>query len=170
MIRSKLGRLPLPLALVAVAAALPLSAAADDNKFKAEITGYQEIPTLSTPAHGRFKARYDKATATLTYELSYDDIDPTQAHIHLGARAFSGGISIFLCTNLGNGSAGTPLCPPGPATVTGTRQAADVVGPTAQGIAAGELDEVIEAMREGATYVNLHTVAFPGGEARGQVK
>jgi hypothetical protein len=29
---------------------------------------------------------------------------------------------------------------------------------------------VIEAMREGATYVNLHTVAFPGGEARGQVK
>ena len=27
----------------------------------------------------------------------------TQAHIHFGAEAQTGGISVFLCTNLGNG-------------------------------------------------------------------
>ncbi len=170
MNRSEFRRLATPLALVAAVVALPLSAAAHDHKFKADLDGYQEVPSLSTPAHGRFKATYDKGSATLSYELSYDDIDPTQAHIHFGQRATSGGISLFLCSNLGNGPAGTPPCPPGPATVNGSLQAVDVVGPAAQGIAVGELDEVLDAMREGAAYVNLHTLAVPGGEARGQIK
>ena len=171
MIRTAIGRLSSPLALLAAVAAMPLSAAAHDNTFKAQLDGYQEVPaSLSTPAHGRFRATYDKGSATLSYELSYDDIDPTQAHIHLGQRGTNGGISLFLCSNLPNPPAGTPPCPPGPATVSGSLQAADVIGPAGQGIAPGELDEVLDAMREGAAYVNMHTVAFPGGEARGQVK
>ena len=171
MNRSAFRRLATPLALFAAVAALPLSAAAHDHKFKARLDGYQEVPSsLSTPAQGRFKANYDKRSATLSYELSYDDIDPTQAHIHFGQRATNGGISLFLCTNLGNGPAGTPACPPGPATVSGSLQAGDVVGPAGQGIAAGELDEVLDAMRAGAAYVNMHTVAVPAGEARGQIE
>ncbi|MFD1827627.1 MULTISPECIES: hypothetical protein [Mumia] len=41
---------------------------------------------------------------------------------------------MFLCTNLGNGPAGTQTCPQ-EGTVTGTIVAADVVGPASQGIA-----------------------------------
>jgi len=43
---------------------------------------------------------------------------------------------IFLCSNLGNGPAGTQACPAGTATITGTIHDSDVVaGAGAQGVA-----------------------------------
>lgn len=53
--------------------------------------------------------------------------------------------------------------------MTGTIVPANVIGPAGQGIAAGEFGELVEAIRQGATYANVHTVAFPGGEIRGQI-
>ena len=56
------------------------------------------------------------------------------------------------------------------ATVEGTRTAADMFGgATAQGIAPGEFDELVRALRAGATYANVHTTGRPGGEIRGQL-
>src|SRR5262245_66659869 len=59
------------------------------------LTGYQEIPTLSTPATGEFKARINHDGTAIEYELSYDIGEPDttinrvlQGHIHLGAKAF----------------------------------------------------------------------------------
>ena len=52
----------------------------------------------------------------------------------------------------------------------GTVASDNVIGPAGQGIAAGEFDEMIRAIRSGATYVNVHSNAFPGGELRGQVR
>lgn len=54
------------------------------------------------------------------------------AHIHLGARATTGGVSAFLC------GGGKPSCPPTGGTVTGTITRADVIGPASQGIEPGE--------------------------------
>ena len=34
-----------------------------------------------------------------------------QAHIHFGGPRQSGGISVYLCTNLPGGPAGTQACP-----------------------------------------------------------
>jgi hypothetical protein len=77
---------------------------------------------------------------------------------------------VFLCTNLGNGPEGTPPCPAAPATVTGTITPDQVTGlAAAQGIEAGEFDEVVKAIRAGKTYVNVHSVKWPGGEIRGQI-
>jgi hypothetical protein len=136
------------------------------------LTGYEETPlALSTPGNGKFRARV--TDAGITYSLSYGDI-PTpvlQAHIHFGATGQTGGVSVFLCTNLGNGPAGTPLCPPGPATVTGMVAPTGVVaGAAAQGIAAGEYAELVDAINAGAAYVNVHSQAFPGGEIRAQIE
>ena len=47
---------------------------------------------------------------------------------------------------------------------------AELVGPAGQGIAAGEFDELIRAIKSRSTYVNVHSDAFPGGEIRGQIK
>jgi hypothetical protein len=46
---------------------------------------------------------------------------------------------------------------------------ADVVAVPAQGIAAGDLAEVIRAIRVGKGYANVHTTTYPGGEVRGQI-
>ena len=51
-------------------------------------------------------------------------------------------------------------------TVTG----ADVIGPAGRGIAPGEFDELIRAMRNGATYVNAHTETYRPGEIRGNIR
>jgi len=142
-------------------------------KVKESLTGLEETPlALSTAGSGQFKAKISKDGSQIEYELSYADLegDVTQAHIHFGAIGQSGGISIFLCTNLGNGPAGTQECPAAPATITGTIDAADVIGPAAQGIAAGQLEEVLAALKDGATYVNVHSTLYPGGEIRAQIR
>jgi hypothetical protein len=149
----------------------------DRSRFDASLSGYEETPTLSTSGNGFFKASINRGADEIRYTLSYRgpfDANPaggkvTQAHIHLGAPAIAGGISAFLCTNLGNGPAGTPGCPPDGGTVSGTITPAEIVGPAAQGIQPGEFAELVRALRAGAAYANIHTTTFPAGEIRGQI-
>lgn len=138
--------------------------------FKASLDGYAEVPAVSTTATGT--ARVLVQGDTLTYTLEYAGLEGgvQQAHIHLGQSDVNGGISAFLCTNLGNGPTGTQACPPAPATVSGTIGPGDVVGPADQGIDAGEIDELVRALEAGVTYVNVHSDLFPGGEIRGQLR
>jgi hypothetical protein len=138
--------------------------------FFAELTGYEEVPPVSTTGHGWFAASV--RGGSIVYRLHYADLSSPamQAHIHFGQKAVNGGVSAFLCSNLPGAPAGTPACPPAPATVSGTITADDVVGPGAQGIAPGELDELIAAIQAGVAYANVHTDLFPAGEIRGQVR
>jgi CHRD domain len=139
----------------------------------ADPNGFDEVPTLSSPARADFRARLNKEETEIAFSLKYAGFTTpvAQAHIHFGRTAINGGIMVFLCSNLGNGPAGTPACPATEGTVTGTLTAAGMVGGAAgQGIAAGEFAEMVDAIRAGATYVNIHTQQFPGGEIRDQVK
>jgi hypothetical protein len=142
------------------------------------MTGYQETSTgtpagLSTDGTGTFDAKIANDDQSISYELTYSGLSSnvTQAHIHFGNRFTSGGISLFLCTNLGNGPAGTPACPAGGGTVTGTLVPASVVGPAAQGIPAGAAGwpKILAAIRAGVAYANVHTANFPAGEIRTQL-
>jgi hypothetical protein len=144
---------------------------------KEVLTGYEEVPSVSTGASGEFTARIRK-DSTIDWQLSYSDLEGSvlQSHIHLGQPGVNGGISVFLCTNLGNGPAGTQPCPAPPATISGTIAVADVspniaatAGARTQGLNTGEIDELIAAMRAGATYVNVHSSTWQGGEIRSQI-
>jgi CHRD domain len=142
------------------------------SEVREHLSGFAETPlALSTPADGQFRAEIDSRAQKITWRLSYSDFATTvqQAHVHFGSPSQSGGISFFLCTNLGNGPAGTQPCPASPASISGTIRPADITGPMAQGIAPGEFDEVVAAIRAGATYVNVHSMAFPPGEIRAQL-
>jgi len=136
-----------------------------------KLSGYQETPAISTAGTGTFSATIDDKAHTISYVLKYSGLSSaaTQSHIHFGNRFSAQGISAFLCTNLGNGPAGTPACPAGGGTVTGTITAAQVVGPAPQGIAPGDFDALVRAIRAGVAYANVHTVNFPAGEIRAQI-
>jgi hypothetical protein len=53
--------------------------------------------------------------------------------------------------------------------VSGTIGAVDVLPSPTQQLAAGEILELVAALRGGVAYTNVHTVASPGGEIRGQI-
>ena len=160
------------IALVALAGGFVFASAhAEDKAFKAVLVGTQEVPAVSTTAHGGFALQLSPDGAALHYQLAYDGLegDVTQAHIHVGQKDVNGGISAFLCSNLGNGPAGTQPCPAPPASISGIITAAEVVGPAAQGVAAGEFDELVRAIRRGVAYANVHSSKYPGGEVRSQI-
>ena len=155
----------------AAVAAAPLPAAGH-GELQARLDGYQEVPALSSTAAGRFKASVDRRNQVIAYVLSYDALEGAvqQAHIHVGQRGVSGGITVFLCTNLGNSAVPVPSCPPPPATISGTIVPGDIVGPAAQGIEPGAFSELVNAIDEDVAYVNVHTTKWPGGEIRGQTR
>ena len=143
------------------------------TRITANLQSETEVPSISSPAHGRFEAEIDDDS--VEYQLSFEDLQGvvTQSHIHIAQPNVNGGIMVWLCnttTNPGPATFKGPACPAAPGgTVTGIIQAADVLAVTPQGIAAGEFDEFVAALKKELAYVNVHSSLFPGGEIRGQV-
>jgi CHRD domain-containing protein len=108
----------------------------------------------------------------LTYTETFGGLTSpvTQSHIHFAERGVPGSIFVFLCSNLGNGPAGTQACPADGGTITGTVTAANVLSVPGQNITAGEFAELLRILRSGDAYVNVHTTRFPAGEIRGQLR
>jgi hypothetical protein len=140
---------------------------------RAELHGFEEPPAVSSTGSGEFRARINHDGTSFEYELSFEDLegDVTQAHIHVAQKGVNGGISVWLCgTTDFPGPAGTPSCGgPRSGSVNRMVTADDVIGPAGQGVAAGEFEELLTAMRAGVTYANVHSTRNPGGEIRGQI-
>jgi CHRD domain len=151
-----------------------LSTAADS--FGARLRGTEETPVpIATAGQGFFLAVPNASQTQLDYTLVYFSLGSsvTQAHIHFGPPGISGGIVLFLCTNLTPpaGVPTPPACPNGGGvnSVSGTLTAANVIAQSGQGIVAGAagFEDVIDAMRGLTSYANVHTTTYPGGEIRG---
>ncbi|HEY3180484.1 MAG TPA: CHRD domain-containing protein [Casimicrobiaceae bacterium] len=172
MINSR--RLSTVFVVLATSVAAAPALAHGKSTFATTLSGYNETPsTLNSPASGSFIAKISKDELSISYTLSYSDL-PTnvlQAHIHFGRPGLSGGVVLFLCTNLAP-PAGVPTPPPCPLTsgsVSGTLTSADVIAVAGQGIDPGAAGfaEMINALRNGAAYANVHSTQRPGGEIRG---
>jgi len=158
-------------------------AAQDDavNTFHARLRGLNEVPPVATEGSGSFSATLSSDGTTLMYKEPFSNLNAPIlfSHIHFGFPREATGIMVFLCGPAagtpGGPPAGTPNPPscPGPTsgTLTGSVSAANVIGPNAQGITPGsDFAKVVQALREGAAYVNVHTMRSPSGEIRGQVR
>ena len=155
-------------AITTLAASLLAAPAAHSQteRFSATLSGAQEVPPINTAGTGAFEMTIQQGT--ITFSLTFSDLSSplSVAHLHFAPSKVAGGVMIFLC-----GGGGQPACPAATSgTITGTITAANVVGPTGQGIIPGDLDSALEAVREGLAYANMHTTMFPAGEIRGQVR
>jgi hypothetical protein len=150
------------------------------RRFKAELRGFSEVPSVSTEARGRVRLRINKDEDEIAWRLEYQDLQGaiTQAHIHVGDHHTNGGISVWFCNATATppstipAPATCPAAPQGgpPAVLTGVFRSADVAGPSGQLVAAGELAELIRAIRSGVAYANVHSSLVASGEIRGQIK
>ena len=154
------------------------------KRVRARLTGFQEVFAggggVSTTGQGTFRADIDESSGLVTYTLKFSGLTGavTQSHLHFGQHHTSGGISVWICQTATNpapapaaGASPVPQCPLdlGGVEVSGEFLAANVVGPAGQGIAAGELAELLAAIKAGSVYVNVHSSLFPAGEIRGQL-
>ena len=136
------------------------------ERFSASLIGTNEVPPINTAGTADFNMTIEPSGITFTINYSGLSGPPAVAHTHFGLPKVNGGVMIFLC-----GGGGQPACPATTSgTITGTITAANVVGPTAQGVAAGDLTTALELLRDGFSYANMHTANFPSGEIRGQVR
>ena len=168
--RRRRVQLAVIVAVMGLLGVVAVAVAGGGREVRERLIGYQEVPSISTTGVGDFRARV--RDNEIKYSLSYKDVegDVTQSHIHIGQEGVSGGISVFLCTNLSNGPAGTQPCPgPHQGSIRGTIRPADVIGPTGQGVKPGEYAELLQAIRAGVTYANIHSTLYPGGEIRAQL-
>ena len=153
-----------------------VGSAGADEQIKTRLIGYEETPvTINSPARGDFRATIGAGGTVIEYVLTYRDLSSPvlQAHIHFGRPAISGGIVLFLCTNLvpPPGVPAPQACPNAPATITGALTAANVIAVPGQGIDAGAVGfaEMLKAIQADAAYVNVHTTNHPSGEIRGRL-
>ena len=146
-----------------------MGVAADDDTtvLTAHLKGINETPPIATQGTGDFVATIHP-DGTINFHLTFSNLETNAfvSHIHFGQPKILGGVMIFLC-----GGGGQPACPASTSgTVDGTITAANVTGPVAQGIEAGDLTEALQVIFKGVGYVNVHSTRFPGGEIRGPVQ
>lgn len=147
------------LALVSVA----MTQASIPENFTAHLTGAEEVPPVETRATGQtvFQLRSDG----LHYKLIVANIENvSMAHIHLAPAGANGPVVAWLYP-------GSPPPEPIPGRFNGVLAEGvitsdDLVGP----LAGATLDDLLDEIRAGNTYVNVHTAQYPAGEVRGQIR
>jgi hypothetical protein len=140
-------------------------ALAQNSNFVAHLSGQEEVPPADTRAQGQAVFRLSSDGLHIHYQVNVANIsDITQAHIHLAGAGMNGPVVAWLY----------PAAPPSvliPGRFQGVLAAgviteANLVGP----LAGQTLGDLIERMEAGETYVNVHTLNFPAGEVRGQIR
>lgn len=146
-------------ALAVPGAAVAGSSAA--SNFEATLTGAEEVPVVITDATGQAEFEVSADGKSVHFQLEVADIShATQGHIHLGKAGVNGPVVVFLLSKPGQ-----LLDLSGEIEVEGTFTAADLIGP----LKGKPLSALVDALRSGNAYANVHTKANPGGEIRGQI-
>ncbi len=152
------------ISLIAVVAALACGGSSNStsNQYTATLTSGGEFPTPPNPnPNATGTATFTVNASSVDYTITYANLSgpPVVAHIHPGAAGTAN--SPIIPSFAGLPTSGTS------ATFSGTFLASDIKA--GGGIAAGDLNGLVAAMKTGTAYANIHTQANPNGEIRGQI-
>jgi hypothetical protein len=139
-----------------------LAAAASAQTLTATLNGGEETPILNTGAVGTAEVIVDAANQEVTVTLRVLNVPtPTTAgHIHIGPAGIAGPVVInFPEALVGRTGDFAMMFRAGPN---------QFVARPAIGI--NTMEDAIQAIVNGNSYVNIHTQQFPAGEIRGQLK
>lgn len=133
----------------------------NESDFKAELSGDAEVPPVETDTSG--EAKFNVHDGMIDFELEIEDADDifgaAGAHIHCAPAGQNGPVVVFLAGEVPGGFDGTIEVK---ATVTDANIVDQTCGAT--------IAELVDSMRDGNTYVNVHSIDHPGGEVRGQIE
>ena len=136
---------------------------ASDN-FGANRTGDEEVPPNDSRGRGHAQFWLSDDGTSMRYKLIVANIENvTQAHIHIAPAGVNGPVVVFLFGFVAGGVTENGVL------AEGTITQANLIPRPAIGFG-GTMAELLAAMRTGNAYVNVHTVALPAGEIRGQVR
>lgn len=135
---------------------------AQKNFSAAPLKGRNEQPTpRDSKGTGQASFQLSKDGLSMSYKLNVTNLDGiTQSHIHVGPIDDTGPVVVFLFGLVPSGVSSNGTL------AEGTFTAANLVGP----LAGGTLADLLAEMESGNAYVNVHTLAFPPGEIRGQIR
>jgi hypothetical protein len=147
--------------------AVGLAVGAVDNRWSTHANGSGEVPANDSQGQAQAIFRLSEDGTELDFKLIASNItDVTQSHIHCGTPGVNGPVVVFLY-GLG------PTVSPNGILSEGTVTNANVIARPSSAACPGgveNLEDVIEKMNSGGAYVNVHTVALPPGEIRGDIK
>ena len=137
-------------------------------KFRATLSGAQEVPEVVTDTTGRITIEFNDALSEAVFRLVVrDGVGVTAAHFHCERPGRNGPVVIFLFAGAVTDVDGELAS--GTLTNAGFLPAGATVCPGLIGRPVNNIASLAFAMRDGLVYANVHTVAHPGGEARGQL-
>jgi hypothetical protein len=138
--------------------------AEEKTVFNAGLAGTNEVPPVDTQAIGEAFIRVVDNGKALHYKLIVTNIENvTMAHIHLGKPGHNGPPLAWLYP-----SSPPPVLIPGTFSDTlaaGILRADNLIGP----LEGKTIAALVEAIRAGQAYVNVHTKQHPEGEIRGPI-
>lgn len=151
-------------AFVADSLGLTIDACMDSNVtsrvFRARLSGNQEVPPVDTDANGVAVLRLSGDGDALNFKLIVTNINNVLfSHIHFAPPGANGPIVAFLFD-------GGPTGPINGVLAEGTITAHDLIGP----LTGLSLQDLVDAIEAGNTYINVHSLAIPPGEIRGQIQ
>lgn len=128
-------------------------------RFFANLEGSQQVPPVSTTASGQANFQFNDNKRQISFRLNVRNIQRMfAAHIHLGRRGTNGPI----VAPMFNSSPGISV---NQAQILGGISQSQLTGP----MAGRTIEDLVEEMEAGNTYVNVHTEQHPDGEIRGQI-
>lgn len=146
-------------------AALASSASAGGNGavvLRADLSGNQEVPAVESDTSGTAKFRVNPNSDEINFQLKVKDgvdlLAVAGAHIHCAPAGVNGPVVAFLAQPVAGGVDGKLK-------VSGSIGEDDIINDAC----GATVDELVASMEAGQAYVNVHSLANPSGEVRGQI-